>query len=159
MGLYIRQNSEEDLQKAVERVKECAKGVAKLTHTEVSFHKFAPTYESEITNVPLAKHFKDSFEELNIPIIEATPNINPGTSDFGNVSRVTPSTSANIKIGEGFRGHTPEFAKAAASEKGHEATMIGAKAMALLATKLFLNSELLSEAKKFFEKRKEDLNF
>jgi metal-dependent amidase/aminoacylase/carboxypeptidase family protein len=150
MGVYIRQNSKENLDNAIKRMKECALGLSNATNTQVIFRKIAPTYESQITNVPLAKTFKKCFEELKVPIKEATPSINPGTSDFGNVSRVTPSTSASIKIGEGFRGHTPEFAEAAASEEGHKAAIIGAKAMALLTAKLFTEPNLVRDAKKYF---------
>ena len=153
LGVYVRQGSKEDLEKALEQVKNCARGAALATNTTVEFHKYAPTYESDLTNVPLAEAFRECFVELNVQMEEAEPQISPGTSDFGNVSRVTPGTYAAIRIGEGFTGHSPGFAKAAASPEAHKAAIIGAKAIALLGVKLFTDAKLVRRAKEDFNRR------
>lgn len=156
IGLHIGQPTKEGEQRVLERIKNAARAAASATGTTVEFTQFAPDVEASLTNVPLARAFKECFEELNVNIEEATPSIPGGSSDFGNVSRVTPSTHAIIKIGEGFGGHTWEFVKAAASDEADKAVVIGSKAMALLALKVYTNPKLLESAKNDFNNRIND---
>ena len=150
IGIHVGQPTKEAKERVLERVKNCASCAALATDTVVEFIQYAPDCEAEITNVPLARAFKECFEELNVKIEEATPSMSPGSTDFGNVSRVTPSTSATIKMGEGFGLHTLEAVKAAASDEGDRAVIVGAKAMALLALKLFTDPRLVESARSDF---------
>lgn len=154
IAMYIRQPTEERLEKITERVKNCARAVASITNTSVEFIYHKPRYRAQLTNKPLADMFKKCFEELNVKMEEVTPSLSPGGSDFGTVSRVTPGVSATVKIGEGFGGHTYEYVKAAASDQGDRAAIIGAKAMALLTLKLFLDPNLVQKVRMDFNNRK-----
>ncbi|ALS29049.1 hypothetical protein IJ21_36610 [Paenibacillus sp. 32O-W] len=74
-----------------------------------------------------------------------------GSTDAGNVSHVVPTSHAYIKIGPAdLVAHTPAFREAAASARGDEALITGAKALALAGLQLLENPELLAKVKEDF---------
>jgi metal-dependent amidase/aminoacylase/carboxypeptidase family protein len=82
---------------------------------------------------------------------EPLPNERMGSSDMGNVSQVVPSIHPCVVIVDsGTGGHTHEFAVAAASERGHEALMRSAKAMALTAVDLLTQPALMTQVNREF---------
>ena len=78
--------------------------------------------------------------------------VNPGRSfgstDMGNVSQVVPSIHAYVAIAPSeILLHSPDFATAAASEKGIEGMLDAARALAMTTTELLIHPELVSEIK------------
>ncbi len=64
-----------------------------------------------------------------------------GSSDVGNVSQVVPTIQPMLQISpREVTNHMVEFAQAAASERGHQALAAAAKAMAMTALDLALDS-------------------
>ena len=75
-----------------------------------------------------------------------------GSSDMGNVSQIVPAIHPYVTIVDpGTGGHTPEFAAAAASERGHQALIRSAKAMAMTAVDLLTQPALMAQTKAEFE--------
>ena len=148
---YARALTIERLRKVMRRIKNCAKGAALATGAKMSFRKTANTYENLIPNRTLAELFKKNLLELGVNVedpLETKRRRGLASSDIGNVSRVVPTVYATIAIGpKGLLWHTREFAKAAASKRGHTGLIIGAKALAMTAIDLFNNPELVEKAK------------
>jgi hypothetical protein len=77
---------------------------------------------------------------------------------MGNVSQVMPSLHPFVAIAPpGVSEHSPEFAAAAASEAGHRGLLDGAKALALTATDLLMDRQLLDRVSSFSKEKKEGL--
>ena len=73
---------------------------------------------------------------------------------MGNVSHIAPSIHPTVAIAPMGTGiHTACFAHCAASETGDEATLDGAKAMAMTAIDFFSNSELRAAVARDFANR------
>jgi metal-dependent amidase/aminoacylase/carboxypeptidase family protein len=78
-----------------------------------------------------------------------------GSTDAGNISQVVPTIHPYIKIGaDDLVAHTVPFREAAASAKGDEALLTGAKGLALTAFQLVTDPELLKSIKQEFLERK-----
>ena len=74
-----------------------------------------------------------------------------GSTDMGNVSYVVPSIHPMIKVAPAHLSiHTPEFAEYTASADGDQAVIDGAKAMAMTVADLWLQPEVLAQAKDEF---------
>ena len=72
----------------------------------------------------------------------------PGSSDVGNISQVVPTIQPHISITDvPIVGHSQQMVDASASQKGMEAIVKGAKALAWTALDLFENPELLAKVK------------
>ena len=83
---------------------------------------------------------------MNLP----EPDERMGSSDIGNVSHVVPTVHEYLKITdpENETGtHTKGCVQAAASPRGDEAVILGAKGMALTAYDLFTDRELREAAR------------
>jgi metal-dependent amidase/aminoacylase/carboxypeptidase family protein len=82
------------------------------------------------------------------------PKAGKGSTDMGNVSYVVPSIHPSIAIGpKKLAGHSREFAAVSFSERGHEAMLVAAKAMALTALDLFSDEALMEKVRREFKKR------
>lgn len=80
-----------------------------------------------------------------------------GSTDAGNISYEVPTVHGYIKIGpDDLIGHTIEFREAAKSERGNEALLVGAKALARTAHRLLTDQQLLDDIKNEFKRRIEE---
>lgn len=89
--------------------------------------------------------------------IEIQMDIPPTAStDFGNVSYQVPSITPIYQIPSimGQGPHTPEFAKSAATEGAHLATLRACKALAVTCWRAIVDAEFLEEVRKEFEEDK-----
>lgn len=158
---YARAASIEYLMEVVEKIKRCAEGAALQTGASMKFTKTANTYANLIPNDTLIKLVQKNFELLGVEmesIDEIRKRKGLGSSDFGNVSQVIPSVEVRVSlVPSGTPGHSIEFARAAGSEAGHKALILGAKILAMTALDLFLNPDLIERAKMELKKRKEEL--
>lgn len=146
--------------KAIEKVKNCARGVSLAMGTEVEIRKYSNTYVNMLPNLTLGKIFEKNFEKLGATVdredltkgetIWALPS-----TDFGNVSRVTPSVYGLVAIApRGTTWHTLDSLKASASKKGDEGAITGAKALAMTAIDLLVSPTLFRKVKKEFARSK-----
>jgi metal-dependent amidase/aminoacylase/carboxypeptidase family protein len=75
-----------------------------------------------------------------------------GSTDMGDVSQAVPSIHPYVAIGpKDLAGHSVEFREAALSERGMQAMLAAAKAMALTAYDLLTEPEFLGEVRREFE--------
>ncbi|MBP7961513.1 MAG: amidohydrolase [Caldilineaceae bacterium] len=108
-------------------------------------------YANRIPNLVMARLFAENIGSLGENVQTPDANERRGSSDMGNVSQILPAIHPYVTIAPpGIGGHTPEFAAAAASPWGHQALIRSAKALAMTAVDLFIQPELLAEAKSEF---------
>ncbi|MEZ4636054.1 MAG: M20 family metallopeptidase [Caldilineaceae bacterium] len=105
-------------------------------------------YAHRIPNPTLAQLFAANVTEVGETVVDPDPNERKGSSDMGNVSHLVPAIHPYMPIVDpGIGSHTPEFAEAAASERGDRALIRAAKALAMTAVDLLTQPELIEQAK------------
>ena len=110
----------------------------------------SPRYESVLSNPTLSQLYFENTQSLGVD----TPldgEYGFGSTDMGNVSWLVPSIHPMIKIADHIPNHTREFTDAAASERGYQAMLDGAKALAFTAIDLLSRPELVAQARREFE--------
>jgi metal-dependent amidase/aminoacylase/carboxypeptidase family protein len=86
------------------------------------------------------------------PWKESVNGMPMASTDFGDVSQRIPAASSYIGVSEpGTPGHSRQLADATMTEKGQEAMLIGAKALAMTLVELLARPEKLREAKEYFD--------
>ena len=111
-----------------------------------------PTMPTASPNPTMARLFGENIGPLGEDVQEPLPGERMGSSDMGNVSQFLPAIHPYVTIADpGTGGHTPEFAEAAASQRGHEALIRSAKAMAQTAVDLLTQPELMAQVKEEFD--------
>jgi len=152
--MYARSDDANYLDEVVQKVRKCMEGAATATGCTFKIRTYANRYENMVTNLALAEAFQKNWEEIGVSVAEPEEP-GSGSTDMGNVSRVTPSIHAYIAIGpEKMPGHSTEFCKAAVSEQGHKALIHAAKGLAMTSIDIFTDPQLLAKIKKEFQTRK-----
>ena len=90
-------------------------------------------------NLALADTYRRQLEFLGLPETAHAPNQAIGSSDITHVSRVVPTIHPNFPIGTDLKLHTRAFAEAAASPRGEQGLLEGARALALTVAELARN--------------------
>jgi metal-dependent amidase/aminoacylase/carboxypeptidase family protein len=152
--MYVRAEDSDYMRMVVEKVKKCAEGAALGTGATMKVRDYANTLETIVTNHTLAEAMKKNWESTGVRVRDREKR--SGSTDMGNVSQVLPSIHAYIAIGtEGMPGHSSEFAKAAASEQGHQGLISAAKGLAMTTIDVLTDQQLLTEIKREFKEYKE----
>ena len=139
------------------RVKAIAEGAAQASGVRVEF-EVGKMYAERKNNRVLANLFGKYLAETGEPIEKPVLRGGTGSSDIGNVSLVLPAIHPYVAIApDGVAGHSREFAAAARSERGQEAMLHVAEALAHAAADLFLQPELVEEAWRSFRATGADL--
>jgi amidohydrolase len=128
--LCVRSTDLDELERVAARVLDCARAGALASNTELSVERGAAT-EPVRVDESLASVLRGNLEGLGERVVEWQAM---ASTDFGNVSRVIPSTLFSVKtwpLGTAF--HTEEAARAAGREAAFEAMLKGGLAMALTA--------------------------
>ncbi|MCU9613116.1 M20 family metallopeptidase [Caldibacillus lycopersici] len=150
---YIRAATRTRLNEVTEKVKAVAEGAALATGAKLNVIAFQNGVDNLLLNDRYNALFKDIIEELGEVVESRDGGI--GSTDAGNISQVVPTIHPYIKIGsDELIAHTVPFREAAASERGDQALITGAKALALTALKLITEPETLEEIKTEFKQRK-----
>ncbi len=148
---YIRARDDDYCNELLEKVKNCARGAAIATGARVEM-EMQGAYKSVRTNMTLAQTFKANLEALGWAFDEVDPAKGIGSTDLGDVSHVTASIHPSLSIGsEDLVGHSPEFAEAAASERGQQTMIAAAKALAATAVDVLLRPSLFAAIRAEFE--------
>ena len=135
------------------RVKAVAEGAALATGAKLNIIAFQNEVDNLLLNSRFDGVFKEVIAELGETVIDEDKGI--GSTDAGNISQVLPTIHPYIKIGaDDLIPHTVPFREAAVSQRGDEALIKGAKALALTALKLATDPVLLAEIKEEFNERK-----
>jgi amidohydrolase len=147
----VRAASSEASFAVAEKVARCAEAGALAAGAEVKVHH-TTHYANRLANPTMARLFAENITPLGERVQEPSPGERMGSSDMGNVSQMVPAIHPYVTIIDpGISGHTPEFAAAAASERGQQALIRSAKAMAMTAVDLLTQPALMAQAKAEFE--------
>ncbi|MGN7176025.1 amidohydrolase [Paenibacillus sp. FSL R5-0490] len=151
---FIRASTRTDLNEVTRKVKAVAEGVALATGAKLNVIAFQNEVDNLLLNKTYDKVFKEVIEDLGETVVEGDRD-GIGSTDAGNISQVVPTIHPYIKIGaDNLVAHTVPFREAAASAKGDEALLTGAKGLALTAFQLVTDPELLKSIKQEFLERK-----
>ncbi len=148
---YIRALDIPYFKKVVEKVIKCAEGAALSTgctltkeKKDLAYHPFKPNYS-------LADLFRKNLTLLGIKEDSTKKEGGKGSSDIGNLSQMLPTIHIDIGIcGLKTVAHSPEFTRAARSDKGIERMVSGAKALAMTVYDLFSSPENIKVIKQEF---------
>ncbi|UCE11254.1 MAG: M20 family metallopeptidase [Candidatus Thorarchaeota archaeon] len=150
---YVRALKDDYCAELVRKLEGCARGAASATGAELKFEIVEPSYMSRKMNKAMGNAFASNLELLGLSISPLPEGSGLGSSDIGNVSQVVPAIHPYLHICHAnVSGHSQEFAEAANSEYGHEAMLNAAKALAMTAVDLFMDSELMKQVREEFQK-------
>ncbi|MET1180910.1 M20 family metallopeptidase [Peribacillus simplex] len=139
-------------EKVYEAVRHSAKAVGALVEVSEGL-----VYAERNNNKEMAMLFQRNLELMGIEVSDPPKKGGIGSSDIGNVGQVTATIHPYIEIGDVFT-HTPEFCQAAGSLKGLKALNHAAKALAMTAFDLCVDSDALRRVREEFENWKKKRN-
>jgi amidohydrolase len=139
---YVRAEDLDSLYVVKRRVIACAEGAALATGCTLSIEEDRRVLAPFRVNQTFADLYAAQLEYLGLAEADSPADRNRGSSDIGNVSQVVPTIHPHVPIGDGIHIHTPGFAAAAGSERGGEAVLEGARAMALTTIDLCLSPDV-----------------
>ncbi|MFD3842780.1 peptidase dimerization domain-containing protein [Streptomyces sp. NPDC058642] len=125
----------------------CAQGVARATDTTVTVERTTSRYEHFRDSTVLSERFARHLIRTGHSITPPEPGVYLGSSDIGNVSGRVPAIHPFVAIMDpDGSDHTPEFATAAASDRGREAMLAAAQALACTAVDVLLRPDVREQA-------------
>ncbi|MBK7579412.1 MAG: M20 family metallopeptidase [Myxococcales bacterium] len=145
----VRAPSNEELERVQGIVERCARGAALACGVEVEL-SVRTGYREMRNNLTLARRFGAALSSLGRPGRESDDRVGAGSTDMGDVSQVVPAIHPYLAIcdeGESLC-HEHRFLECAASERGFETMLVGAKAMARTALDLLDDPELVAAVKR-----------
>ena len=151
---YVRAADSHELAPLKARVQACFEAGATATGCKLELKWGDCDYLDLKTNWPLAQAFEKNAVALGREFVPASslPPGYAGSTDMGNVSHRVPSIHPMLSVAPpGVIIHNPEFARWAASEKGDEAVIEGAKSLAMTALDIMLDAGLLKAARADFD--------
>jgi amidohydrolase len=151
---YVRSANADELAALKTRVENCFRAGAAATGAELEFSWNEVDYLDIRFNEPLAESYRANAETLGRVFfpIEKVPAGLAGSTDMGNVSYRVPSIHPMIASAPLTCSiHNAEFEKWAGGEMGDEATIDGAKALAMTAVDYLCDPELRERTRESFE--------
>jgi amidohydrolase len=152
----VRAEDDKYLDELKEKVISCFAGAAAATGAELKYRWADVRYAAIKSNVTLARLFRGNMKSLgrNIPMGE--DNMWGASSDVGNVSQLIPTIHPMVAIApNSVLIHTPEFARAAASEEGLIHLLDAARAMAMTVVDLLASPETVARVQEEFRSGRE----
>ncbi|MEU6547983.1 amidohydrolase [Streptomyces sp. NPDC046859] len=129
------------------RLRTAAEGVARATGTSVEVERVGVRYEHFRDSQVLSERFADHLARAGIALTPPEPGVYLGSSDIGNVSGRVPAIHPFVAIMDsGGSDHTPEFAAAAASERGRHVLTAVVEALACTALDVLGDADLRARA-------------
>lgn len=155
-NFYVREATTKEMVKLSERVKNCAKGAALATGTELEIENYEYTFKHLVTNETLSETY---VKNLKLQGIEDVPMSEPsGSSDCGDVSHHCPTIHSYFPISKcELTGHSIDFAKASISEEAYKGMKEAVLALTMTGKDILSDEELLKKIKDEFEKAKKEL--
>lgn len=147
---YLRASTWAKTEEVTAKVRAIAEGAALATGATVKIERFQNEVKDLVLNATLDSILAEELSDLGEKVYTTKTGL--GSTDAGNISYEVPTAHPYIKIGdEDLIAHTDEFREAAASAKGDEALLVGAKALAKTGYRLLTNPALLAQANSDFE--------
>jgi amidohydrolase len=154
-SFLVRADSEAYLSALKQKVVDCFKGAALATGARLEYRWDELYYAPMLNNLTIGKLFAANMRRLGRFTRMVDPDQSFGSTDFGNVSQLIPGMHASVAIARpGIFTHSPQFAAAAISEKGLQAMLDAAKALAMTVADLVSSSETLEKAQREFYRSK-----
>jgi amidohydrolase len=150
---YVRAADVHELSVLKKRVQACFEAGALSTGCRAEIKWGNADYLDMKTNWPMADMFKQNAQALGREFtpLESLPPGYAGSTDMGNISHRVPSIHPMLAVAPvGVIIHNAEFARWAASERGDQAVIDGAKALAFTALDLMADPESLRAARMDF---------
>ena len=140
-NFYVREATTKEMVKLSERVKNCAKGAALATGTELKIENYEYTFKHLVTNETLSETY---VKNLNLQGIENVPMSEPsGSSDCGDVSHHCPTIHSYFPISKcELTGHSIDFAKASISEEAYKGMKEAVLALTMTGKDILSDKEL-----------------
>lgn len=152
-SFIVRAEDDKYLDELEERVISCFTGAAVATGAELKYKWDEVRYAAMKNNLTLGRLFQKNMAALGHRIPMGDNIRFSGSTDVGNVSQLVPAIHPTASIApENIAPHSPEFAKAAATESGLKMMLVAAKAMAMTAVDLLANPENLEKVRAEFRK-------
>jgi amidohydrolase len=143
----------EYMEQLVEQVQRIAEGAALMTGCTSNFIRTVNPYYDMITNYTLARRARAHLDDLGLILPEAVPKEPAGSSDWGNVSYVTPSLETHFPIMTGTcTWHSQTVVEASDTPLAYENTLTMAKALALTGIDILSDPEFRATARSEFQK-------
>lgn len=149
---YVRSTTKTYNTELLEKVKNCARGAALATGTELKITKFEFNYDNMVTNEILSKVFNDTIYEI-AGVVMNEPSKSTGSIDAGQVSQVCPTIHPYFDVTNDptIAGHTRELADATLKDYAKEQMKNTIAALVLTATKVIQDPKLYQEIKHEFD--------
>ncbi|GAA0177390.1 M20 family metallopeptidase [Clostridium sediminicola] len=148
---YVRAVTKTYLEELVKKVKNCAKGAALATGTELEISNYEATYDNMVTNKILMETFNDNLRKLGINDIKEAESV-LWSMDTGNVSHVCPTIQPSFSISDReVVSHTIEFADATIQPLAYEGMKKTIGSLVLTASDIIQDENLLWAIKHEFE--------
>lgn len=148
---YVRSTSKSYNLELLEKVKNCARGAALATGTELKITKFEFNYDNMVTNETLSNVFTDKiYEVAGIKMKE--PSKSTGSIDAGQVSQVCPAIHPYFDITNDVNvvPHTREMASCTLTDYAKEQMKNTIAALVLTGAEVIQNHKLFEEIKNEF---------
>ncbi len=145
----LRAINTEELEVVRQKVYAAARHAAEAVGASIDIEE-GLIYAERNNNHALAAQFQSSMESLGREVSPPPVKGGVGSSDIGNVSRITAVIHPYVKITE-FSTHTKEFGEATRSEEGMQGLNTAAKALAMTAFNICTDPDLLREIREEFE--------
>lgn len=149
---YVRSTTKTYNMELLEKVKNCARGAALATGTELKITKFEFNYDNMVTNQRLSQVFNDTIYDI-AGIVMNEPSKNTGSIDAGQVSQVCPTIHPYFDVTNdpSIAGHTIELAEATLKDYAKEQMKNTIGALVLTAAKVIQDPKLYEEIKHEFD--------
>jgi amidohydrolase len=144
----VRAFASDYLAQVSERVVKCAEAAAAATGTRVEV-EVRRGYKNMRDNLTMVRRFGEHLQALGVHFQERDPSAGFGSTDMGDVSYAVPAIHpylAICDIGETMC-HQDAFVECANSQRGYQAMLHAAKAMALTTYDLLTQPEFLAAVK------------
>ena len=155
-GYFIVRAEDDDyLDELKQKVINCFTGAATASGARLEYKWGEVRYSSLRNNLTLAQLFRRNIQSLGrkMPLFDS--RVSFGSTDMGNVSQLVPGIHPLVAIAPvNVLGHSPEFASAAASERGTRGLLDAAKALAMTVVDLVANPEIVTRVKEEFRRGK-----
>ena len=150
---YVRSPTRRLLQPLKERVMACLEAGTSAAGCTMEHEWQDPAYDDMIDNPVLVDLFTANAERTGRHLADPSKAAGVvGSTDMGNVSYVVPSIHPMLAVAPaGVSIHTPEFTQFARGDEGDRAVLDGARAMAMTVADLWLQPDLVTDAKAAFD--------
>ncbi len=136
----------------VPRLEDVFRGAALMTGTDLTITPSSRPYLEIVNNAPLEAAFTRHATRRGRSVAPYDMADGTGSTDMGNVSQAVPGLHGMLDIDDAAMPHTAAFEVAAGSARGDATVLDGAAVLAGIAAELFLDADLMAEAKAAFAK-------